>query len=74
MAGNVWEWNSDWFGAYSDDPAIDPRGGIAGQFRVLRGGAYNYGPWVMRSSFRYGLEPGMRAVSLGVRCVRDKAP
>lgn len=74
LAGNVWEWTADWFGPYSDESATAPTGASSGEYRVLRGGSWNFGPWVLRASSRYGLDPTVRSVNLGVRCVRDMAP
>ena len=36
--GNVWEWNYDWYGDYSNSSQIDPDGPSSGQNRVVRGG------------------------------------
>lgn len=74
MAGNAWEWTADWFGPYSDGPKTAPTGATGGQYRVLRGGSWNFGPWVLRASSRYGLDPTVRSVNLGFRCARDAAP
>ena len=38
MSGNVREWCNDWFGPYSSDAKINPRGPATGDRRIVRGG------------------------------------
>jgi len=43
MVGNVWEWCSDWYGAYPTQSVSDPLGASSGDSRCLRGGSWQYG-------------------------------
>ena len=57
MTGNVFEWCYDKYGAYGEDPEIDPIGSMSGTLRVYRGGAFSYYQRGCRLSCRFCIEP-----------------
>ena len=71
MAGNVWEWVSDWGSEtyYSSSPYSNPQGPVSGTYKVLRGGSWSYSWDGLRTANRsYYYPPATRSISLGFRC------
>ena len=66
MAGNAWEWCSDWFSV--------PRGAASGTHRVMRGGSYLCHPsycWRYRCAARSASAGNTATGHTAFRCVRD---
>ncbi len=57
MHGNVSEWCEDWYGNYTVENEIDPKGSVSGSSRVIRGGCWLSGMDCCRSADRYGYAP-----------------
>jgi formylglycine-generating enzyme required for sulfatase activity len=72
MHGNAWEWVQDCYkpsyeGAPSDgSPVKQAQCGL----RVLRGGAWNYYPKLLRSAYRYATPADIRLNNFGFRVAR----
>jgi formylglycine-generating enzyme required for sulfatase activity len=71
--GNVWEWCQDPYEDtyYSRSPAQDPPGPDSGSFRVLRGGSWNYVPYLVRCACRRSDAPDYRNDLIGFRLVLE---
>ena len=73
MAGNVFEWVSDWYlsSYYASSPAQNPPGPASGMSRVLRGGSWPYLTNYLRSSYRFSGTPGLTFNVFGCRAARN---
>ncbi len=71
MLGNVAEWCSDWYGAYSAAAQEDPVGPKSGSTKILRGGSWDYSPRYVRAVVRDSYEPSHRSEDAGFRCLGD---
>ena len=73
MAGNAFEWVADWYGAnyYANSPARNPVGPADGQYKVLRGGSWQFSRNAALATAREVSNPVMYNDSIGFRCAQD---
>ena len=72
MAGNVSEWVVNWFDAYPKNIKINSSYGT--EYRVLRGGSWNFSGFDLRTSARSHYRPLNSEYFIGFRCAKDLVP
>ena len=68
MAGNIWEWTSDWYDAYRGSVYGMDRYGTT--YRAIRGGSWFDGAEMVRSTARNSYKPGSSFSTIGFRCAK----
>jgi len=76
LAGNVWEWTSDWYDAsYYVQPVVEnPQGPTSGQQKTIRGGYHDLFTTIAPSMIRTPAIPSLISNHVGFRCVHDVNP
>ena len=73
MAGNAKEWVADWHDAdyYAVAPALDPKGPLSGEAKVVRGGSWKNDQLNVRIPLRNPYPPTVANEYFGFRCAAD---
>ena len=73
MAGNVWEWTSDWYGNlyYKEAASRNPQGPDKGEHNILKGGAWIHSEFSVRCAMRFHKPPDYCDNYIGFRCARS---
>ncbi|MBV9010352.1 MAG: SUMF1/EgtB/PvdO family nonheme iron enzyme [Verrucomicrobia bacterium] len=74
MAGNVWEWCSDYYETYKALPKVNPHGPPHGNKRVYRGGSWKSRFASLRTTTRNANAPNYSCNDLGFRVVCECDP
>jgi formylglycine-generating enzyme required for sulfatase activity len=70
MAGNLSEWNNDWYASYSSSPQNNPAGPASGSNHVMRGGSWYYYATYLPCASRYSNGPYYTSSYSGFRLCR----
>lgn len=70
LAGNVWEWNLDWYATAYSSTCDDCTGPASGDYRVRRGSSFRYDAESLATPLRSSDASMNRRFDVGFRCAR----